>query len=128
MVFSKSILELGIWTLLSSHLFLTVQSASSHFDSLERSHKTMVEYLRCFCDPRGSDWNKWLQFACFVHNTTPLTMMNYTPYEILFCRKANVPGQLQQQVTPVYNYDDLVHDIKRRWQECQISKSKLSAK
>jgi hypothetical protein len=45
-------------------------------------------------------------------------MTKYTPYEILFGGKANVPGQLQQQATPVYNYDDLVHDIKRRLQEC----------
>jgi hypothetical protein len=32
MVFSKSVLELGIWTVLLSHLFLTVQTASSHLD------------------------------------------------------------------------------------------------
>jgi hypothetical protein len=32
MVFSKSVLELGIWTVLWSHLFLTVQTASSHID------------------------------------------------------------------------------------------------
>jgi hypothetical protein len=45
-------------------------------------------------------------------------MTKYTPYEILFGIKANVPGQLQKEATPVYNYDDLVHDIKRRWEEC----------
>ena len=39
--------------------------------ALERTHKTMIEYLRCFCNPRGTDWNKWLPFACFVYNTTP---------------------------------------------------------
>ena len=85
--------------------------------ALERAHKTMTEYLRCFCDPRGSDWNQWLPFACFVYNTTPHTMTKYTPYEVLFGRKANVPGILQQQPTPVYNYD-LVHDVKRKLQEC----------
>jgi hypothetical protein len=63
--------------------------------SLEKTNKTMVEYLRCFCDPRGSDWNKWLPFARFVYNTTPHTMTKYTPLEILFGRKGNVPGQLQ---------------------------------
>ena len=36
--------------------------------------QTMREYLRCFCNPRGTDWNKWLPFACFVYNTTPHTM------------------------------------------------------
>jgi len=56
-------------------------------------------------------------FACFIYNTTPHTMTKYTPHEILFGRNANVPGKLQQQATPVYNYDDLVHDIKRKLQE-----------
>jgi hypothetical protein len=40
-------------------------------------------------------------------------MTKYTPYEILFGRKANIPGTLQQIPVPVYNYDDLVYDIKK---------------
>jgi hypothetical protein len=32
MVFSKNVLELGIWSVLSSYQFLTVQTASSHLD------------------------------------------------------------------------------------------------
>lgn len=45
-------------------------------------------------------------------------MTKYTPYEILFRRKANISGQLQQKPTPVYNYNNLVHDVKRKLQEC----------
>jgi hypothetical protein len=45
-------------------------------------------------------------------------MTRYTPYEVLFGRKAKIPGQLQQTPTPVYNFDDIVQDIKRRLQEC----------
>lgn len=45
-------------------------------------------------------------------------MSRYTHYEILFGRKTNVPGQLQQKSAPVYNYDDVVHDVKRKLQEC----------
>jgi hypothetical protein len=94
--------------------------------SLERTHKTMVEYLRCFCDPRVSGWSNWIPFSCFVYNTTPHTMTKYTPYEVLFGRKANVPGKLQQQPTPMYNYDDLVHDIKMKLQEChKIARANL---
>jgi hypothetical protein len=53
-----------------------------------------------------------------VYSTTPHTITRYTPHEILFSRKANAPGQLQQRPTPVYNYDDVVHDVKRKLQEC----------
>jgi hypothetical protein len=38
-------------------------------------------------------------------------MISFTPYEVLFGRKANVSGQLQQPPKPLYNYDDLIHDI-----------------
>jgi hypothetical protein len=40
------------------------------------------------------------------------TMTNYTPHEILFERKANIPGHLRQRSVPLYNYD-LIHDIKK---------------
>jgi len=62
--------------------------------ALERTHKTMAEYLRCFCNSRNNDWDKLLPSACFVYNTTPHTMTKYTPYEIVFGRKVNLPGQL----------------------------------
>jgi hypothetical protein len=86
--------------------------------ALERTHKTMVEFLRCFCNPKGSDWEKWLPFSCFVFNTTPHTMTKYTPYEILFGRKARFPSSLQQKSVPTYNYDDLIVDVKKRLQDC----------
>ena len=108
---------------------LKLNTSAYHPESngaLERTHKTIVEYLRCYCNPRGTDWHKWLPFACFVYNTTPHTMTRYTPYEILFGRKANVPGQLQQASAPIYNYDDLVHDVKRKLQVChEIARDNL---
>jgi hypothetical protein len=85
--------------------------------SLDRAHKTSIEYLRCFCNPKNSDWDKFLPFACFVYNTSPHTMMRFTPYEVLFGRKANIPGRLQQAPVPMYNYDYLVQDVKRKLQE-----------
>jgi hypothetical protein len=94
--------------------------------ALERTHKTMVEFLRCFCNPKGSDWQKWLPFSCFVFNTTPHTMTKYTPYEILFGRKARIPGGLQQKSVPTYNYDDLIVDVKKRLQDChEIARANL---
>jgi len=86
----------------------------------------MIEYLRRFCDPKTTNWDRLLQFACFVYNTTPHTVTKYTPYEVLFGRKANIPGQLQQTPTPVYNYDDIVYDVKRKLQEChEIARTNL---
>jgi len=51
---------------------------------------------------------------CVQHYTTHMT--KYTPYEIVFGRKANLPGQLQQRTAPLYNYDDIVYDLKQKLQ------------
>lgn len=103
---------------------LKLNTSAYHPESngaIERTHKAMIEYLHCFCNPKGTDWHKWLPFACFLYNTTPHTMTKFTPYEVLFCRKANVPGQLQQAPTPVYNYDDMIRDVKEKLQKCHES-------
>ena len=39
--------------------------------ALERTHRVLVEYLRCFILEDQSNWDKWLPYATFVFNTTP---------------------------------------------------------
>jgi hypothetical protein len=41
--------------------------------ALERAHKTMVEYLRCFCNPQGTNWNTWylMHVSCIIPLHTP---------------------------------------------------------
>jgi hypothetical protein len=94
--------------------------------ALERTHKTLSNYLRCFCDKRLNDWDELLPFACFTYNTTPHSVTKYTPYEVLFGRIANIPGKLQRQPQPLYNFDDIVLQIKSRMQNCQqIARERL---
>jgi hypothetical protein len=94
--------------------------------ALERTHKTLTNYLRCFCEGRTSDWEEWLPFACFTYNTTPHSVTRYTPYEILFGRLASIPGKLQRAPQPVYNFDDVVASIKYKMQSCQqVAKERL---
>jgi hypothetical protein len=94
--------------------------------ALERTHKTLVNYLRCFCDKRVNNWDEWLPFASFTYNTTPHSVTKYTPYEVLFGRTANIPEKLQRQPQPLYNLDDIVLEIKNRMQNCQhIARERL---
>lgn len=94
--------------------------------ALERTHKTLTNYLRCFCDTKLNEWDKWLPFACFTYNTTPHSTTRYTPYELLFGRIASLPGKLQRQPPPLYNFDDLVLEIKQKMQDChQIARERL---
>jgi hypothetical protein len=71
-------------------------------------------------------WDEWLPFACFTYNTTPHSVTKYTPYEVLFGRIANIPGKLQRQPQPLYNFDDIVMDIRQKIQNCQqVAREKL---
>jgi hypothetical protein len=93
--------------------------------ALERTHKTLVSYLRCFCNKETDNWDEYLPFACFAYNTTPHSVTKYTPYEVLFGRLANLPGKLQQMPQPLYNFDDVL-DIKSKMQSCQhIARERL---
>jgi transposase InsO family protein len=50
--------------------------------ALERTHKTLVGYLRCFCNKETNNWDEYLPFACFAYNPTPHSVTKYTPYEV----------------------------------------------
>jgi hypothetical protein len=52
-------------------------------------------------------------------------MTKFTPNEILFGRKANIPGSLQHTSVPSYNYDDLIHDIKRLHERHKVARHNL---
>ena len=58
--------------------------------ALERTHRILIEYLRCYILEDQSDWDKWLPFATFVFNTTPHTTTGFTPHELLFGRKPSI--------------------------------------
>jgi hypothetical protein len=73
-----------------------------------------------------NNWKELLPFACFTYHTTPHSVTKYTPYEVLFGRIANIPGKLQRQPQPIYNFDDVVLHIKNRMQNCQqIARERL---
>ena len=86
--------------------------------ALERTHKTLVTYLRCFVDLKLNNWDEWIPYACFMYNTTPHSVTKFSPYTLLFGRKCNLPGILQKTPQPLYNYDDLVKSIKLKMQSC----------
>ena len=44
-----------------------------------------------------TDWDKWIPYATFVFNTTPHSGTGHAPFELLFGRKANIPGILQKE-------------------------------
>jgi hypothetical protein len=85
--------------------------------SLERTQRVMVECLRCYIFEDQSDWDKWLPYAAFVLNTTRHSSTGFTPHELLFGRKPNIPGILQKETPEIqYTYDNYVKELQARLQ------------
>lgn len=87
--------------------------------ALERNHRCLNEYLRSFTNVHQSDWDEWTKFYAFTFNTTPHTEHNYTPYELIFGRKAILPHDLEPNrpiSEPIYNLDEYYNELKFRLQ------------
>lgn len=84
--------------------------------ALERSHRTLSEYLRNFSSKDPLAWDAWLPYAMFTYNTTPHTSTKYTPYELLYGFKASLPSSIQKSPEPCYNYDDYLNELRVRLQ------------
>ena len=97
---------------------------------LERTHRVLLEYLRCYILEDQSDWDRWLPYATFVFNTTPHSSTGFTPHELLFGRKPNIPGILQKETSEIhYTYDDYVKELQARLQSSyEIARSNLQVK
>lgn len=55
--------------------------------SLERSHQPLIDYLREYVD-KFHDWDRYIPMAIFNYNTTVYTATKFTPYEILYGKRA----------------------------------------
>jgi transposase InsO family protein len=83
--------------------------------SNERSHKGMVEYIRSYVAADSRDWDQWVRYAAFVHNTTPHRATGHMPFQLLFGRLPNLPGALQKEpISEYYAYDNYVKELEAR--------------
>ena len=97
--------------------------------SNERSHKSLIEYIRSYVDTDLSNWDQWVKYATFVHNTTPHSATNYMPFQLLFGRLPNLPGVLQRPPpSTFYAYDSYVKELEARLQSSyNIARQKLES-
>ncbi|KAL4148862.1 hypothetical protein QTP88_003007 [Uroleucon formosanum] len=78
---------------------------------------------------KDSNWDKLLCYATFCYNITVHTSTNFTPYELVFGTKHNIPLAFNKNLEPQYNYDNYVFDLKRMMQEAhKIARDNLIKK
>lgn len=84
--------------------------------ALERSHKTLKEYLRNYVNKNLNDWNNYIPFALFMLNSTPNTSTGFTPFELMHGFKANIPISVCKSPDIIYNYDDYYYELRYKLQ------------
>lgn len=103
-----------------SHIKATAYHHQS-IGSLENSHKTLNSFLRIQMRNYGSSWSSWIPYFCFMYNTSYHCSTRYSPYELVFGKKCNLPNNLvnSDTVEPLYNADSYPLELKFRLQKAQ---------
>lgn len=92
--------------------------------ALERTHKTLAEYLQHYINEEQTD--KWLPYAMFAYNTTPHTATGFTPFELVYGHQATLSTALISPPKSTYTYDNYVTELKERLRATQrIAKANL---
>ena len=88
-------------TLCNTFKIKQIKSTAYHpesLGSLERAHLVFVEYLKHYCQRR--DWDEYIRFCMFSYNTAESSSTGFTPYELVYGRKANIPSEFANQQVP----------------------------
>lgn len=94
--------------------------------SIERNHAFFNQYIRSYIETI-SEWETYLKYFTFLYNTSTHASFNdkFTPFELVFSRKANMPFDLSNKIDPWYNIEDYVKESKFRLQSSHLVAQKL---
>lgn len=115
----------------------SLNSCAHHHEtlgSIENSHKHLGAYLRMQISEHKNSWSSWLPFWCFFYNTTVHTETKYTPYELVFGKLARLPSNIEENISPLLNFDNYPLELKFRLQQASadakenLENSKLKRK
>lgn len=84
--------------------------------ALERTHRTLKEFLRSYVNKELNDWDDWIPYAIYIYNTTPHTSTGFSPYELLYGFKPNLPNAVKTKPQVIYNYENFLFELKYRLQ------------
>lgn len=79
--------------------------------NVERNHKEMNTYIRCFCD-RENDWESVLPFFVYSYNNTVHETTGLAPNFLVFGKVFSLPDALAQHKRSAFSYHDYVNNIR----------------
>lgn len=94
-------------------------STAYHHETLgtvERNHRIFNEYIRAYAD--DDTWDINLRYFTYCYNTSFNASLQhqYTPFELVFGKRANNFEWLNDTIDPIYNIDDYIKILKRTLQ------------
>lgn len=101
-------------------------STAHHHETVgvvERSHRTLNEYLRTYLSQPRHDWDEHLLYFTFSYNITPNVSLNlkYSPYELLYGKQPIRWDEiLTGNIDPIYNFDNFAKEAKFRLQQSHL--------
>lgn len=83
--------------------------------SLEKTHLSLKDFLKCYVNEDKNDWDKFLNFAAFSYNSHIQKSTQNTPYELVFGQLPRIPNKFRK---PSQNktYTDLSKEIMSKLQ------------
>lgn len=94
--------------------------------ALERSHLTLKDYLKHYIHSQQTDWDEYISLAMFTYNTHFHKSTNFTPFELIFGRKASIPNSLTMKPEFKYTYDDYHINLKLKLNKSfELAREKL---
>ena len=109
-----------------------IQTTAFHPESnggLERSHRVLAEYLRHYVNEDQTNWDEWMPYATYVYNTTVHSATKFTPFELIYGFKSEIPTALKEKPSVHYNYDDYLMELRGRLQSAhEVARQRLVTK
>lgn len=94
--------------------------------ALERSHSTLADYLKHYVNEDQTNWDNWIDFAMFSYNTSVHTSTQFTPFELIFGFKANLPSSITKEPEFKYYYDTYLDELILKLRKSRdIARNKL---
>lgn len=97
--------------------------------ALERHHKPLADYLRCFSKTNSNNWDELLPFAMYVHNNTINSATQIAPNDCLFGYISQMPPKLKRSSGPQYNFDceysNISHELHKVWKWVKENQEKF---
>lgn len=85
--------------------------------ALERSHSTLIDYLKHYVNNEQSNWDQWLDFAMFSYNTSVHTSTKFTPFELVFGIKPSLPSSITKEPEFKYTYENYIDELVLKLQK-----------